>query len=121
MRGIGASPGYAWQLAQAWATSDAYGLSQFLPMANHYHVLCREEQREVNAPCLVEGIAIIAWAPLGRGRLARSTGGQETSRAETDSFQEVLYGAPHDDKIFAAVKRVADARGVSPAEVSLAW
>ena len=121
VRYIGASSGYAWQLAQALATSDRHGWARFVSMQNHYNLLYREEEREMNPLCLVEGIAIIPWSPLARGRLARGTARQETPRGGTDSFQEVLYGAPHDEPIIEAVQRVADARGTSAAEVGLAW
>lgn len=123
VRYIGASSGYAWQLAKALAISDRAGLARFVSMQNHYNLVYREEEREMIPLCLAEGLGIIPWSPLARGLLARGRQAAEahTTRAESDEFSRRLYDTPSDLDVADAVQRVADARGISPAEVALAW
>jgi aryl-alcohol dehydrogenase-like predicted oxidoreductase len=124
VRYIGASSGYAWQMAQALSTSERNGWARFVSMQNHYNLLYREEEREMIPLCQHEGVGIIPWSPLARGILARprpSTDASATSRAETDAFQKELYAGRVDWAIVDAVQRIAKARGVSAAQVSLAW
>jgi aryl-alcohol dehydrogenase-like predicted oxidoreductase len=125
VRYLGASSGWAWQMARALGISDARGWHRFVSMQNHYNLIYREEEREMIPLCRAEGIAIIPWSPLARGHLAggRKDFGDRSStrRAETDSYGHRLYGGPGDREIIDAVGRVADEHGVSPAEVSLAW
>ena len=121
---IGASSMFAWQMAKMLHASDRLGLARFVTMQNHYNLVYREEEREMNPLCLDEGVALIPWSPLARGFLAgnrRKEDRGETSRAKTDDFAHKLY---YDDSDFAVVDRVgqvAAKRGVSHAQVALAW
>jgi 1-deoxyxylulose-5-phosphate synthase len=124
VRYIGASSGYAWQMAQALSASERNGWARFVSMQNHYNLIYREEEREMIPLCLQEGVGIIPWSPLARGILARprpATDAAATSRAEHDAFQKELYSGKVDWTIVDAVQRVATARGVSAAQVGLAW
>jgi aryl-alcohol dehydrogenase-like predicted oxidoreductase len=87
-------------------------------MQNHYNLLYREEEREMMPLCRAEGVGVVPWSPLARGLLASRSG---TAREKSDSYTETLYGQPGEDAIVQAVRRVAEGRGVSPAEVALAW
>ncbi len=121
---IGASSMFAWQMGKMLQASDRLGLARFASMQNHYNLVYREEEREMNPLCLDEGIGLIPWSPLARGFLAGNRTRQdrgETSRAKTDDFAHKLY---YDDADFAVVDRVAEVagrRGVSNAQVALAW
>ncbi|HEX4613910.1 MAG TPA: aldo/keto reductase [Urbifossiella sp.] len=121
---IGASSMFAWQLAKMLHASDRLGLARFVTMQNHYNLVYREEEREVNPLCRDEGLGLLPWSPLARGFLAgnRSKQGHgDTSRAKTDDFAHSLY---YRDDDFAVVDRVtlaAQARGVPNAQVALAW
>ncbi len=125
VRYIGASSAPAWKFAQALARSDRNGWARFVAMQNHYNLIYREEEREMNRLCEEEGIAVIPWSPLARGLLAgtrKSLDDKEaTTRAGNDTFTDVLYNEPTDWDVVEAVKNVAGERGVSPAQVSLAW
>ena len=124
VRYIGASSCYAWQLAQALSTSEQRGWARFITMQNHYNLIYREEEREMIPLCVKEGIGVIPWSPLARGLLAGSRKSLDarssTTRAETDKANE-LYDDPSDWAVVEAVRNVASARNVSPAEVALAW
>lgn len=120
VRYIGASSGYAWQMAQALSASERNGWARFVSMQNHYNLVYREEEREMIPLCRAEGIGIIPWSPLARGLLARAPG-EHTVRIDSDDFARGLYDSPGDDDVVAATHRVATARGVSSAEVALAW
>jgi 1-deoxyxylulose-5-phosphate synthase len=121
---IGASSMFAWQMAKMLHTSEKLGLARFVTMQNHYNLVYREEEREMNPLCRDEGVGLIPWSPLARGFLAgnRRRGDYgETSRAKTDDFAHKLY---YNDGDFAVVDRVgqtAQQRGVSHAQVALAW
>jgi aryl-alcohol dehydrogenase-like predicted oxidoreductase len=128
VRYIGASSGYAWQMMKALSLSERNGWARFVTMQNHYNLLYREEEREMIPLCVEEGIGVIPWSPLARGLLARgevlhdrATEGGRTSRAATDTISSKLYDTPEDADVVAAVQRIAQARGITPAEVSLAW
>ena len=124
VRYIGASSGYAWQMAQALSTSERHGWARFVSMQNHYNLLYREEEREMIPLCLHEGIGIIPWSPLARGMLARPRPASEakaTTRAGTDTYADEIYTGQVDWAVVDAVERVATARGVSMAQVGLAW
>ena len=124
VRYIGASSGFAWQLALALAISERRGWSRFVSMQNHYNLLYREEEREMIPLCVDQGLGVIPWSPLARGRLARprqTSDERETSRSRNDPYAERLYGEHVDAPIVDTVERIADARGVSMAEVGLAW
>jgi aryl-alcohol dehydrogenase (NADP+) len=118
-RYLGASSMFAWQFAKALYTADAHGWTRFATMQNHYNLLYREEEREMLPFCLDQGIGVIPWSPLARGRLTRDW--DETSeRGETDAFASRLYH--HDDRrIVDEVAAIATERGVSRAQVALAW
>jgi len=121
---IGASSMYAWQFAKMLHTSEKLGLARFVSMQNHYNLVYREEEREMNPLCRAEGIGIIPWSPLARGfltgnRTAKDFG--ETSRAKTDDFAHRLYYQPSDFTVVERVGEIAAKRGVSNARVALAW
>ena len=128
VRYIGASSGYAWQMMKALSLSERNGWARFVTMQNHYNLLYREEEREMIPLCLDQGIGVNPWSPLARGLLARAEMRAErtgelsgSSRAATDTIAPKLYDTPEDADVVAAVRRVAQARGNTPAEVSLAW
>jgi len=126
VRYLGASSMYAWQFATMLHTSDRHGWARFVSMQNHYNLVYREEEREMNPLCRAEGVGIIPWSPLARGFLAgnrrpASEEWGETRRAKTDGYAHRLYYADSD---FSTVKRVVEVsrkRGVSAAQVALAW
>ncbi|MCQ8189034.1 aldo/keto reductase [Streptomyces rugosispiralis] len=122
-RYIGASSMYAWQFAKAQHIAEAHGWTRFVSMQNHYNLLYREEEREMNPLCLDQGVGVIPWSPLARGLLAgtrdRDRTGQ-TVRAGNDPLVERWY-ADADFSIVDATRAIAEERGVSPAQVALAW
>jgi aryl-alcohol dehydrogenase-like predicted oxidoreductase len=121
-RFIGASSMHAWQFCRALYVSRLHGWARFVTMQNHYNLLYREEEREMLPLCRSEGVGVIPWSPLARGRLARPWA-EKTGRSATDEFGEVLYGATEDaDRAVAdRLTRVAEARGVPRSQVALAW
>ena len=118
-RYIGASSMYAWQFAKALHTSERHGWTRFVSMQNHYNLIYREEEREMLPLCADQGIGVIPWSPLARGRLARDWDAS-TARSETDEFRRKLY-LESDRDIGARVAEIASARGVPRARVALAW
>jgi aryl-alcohol dehydrogenase (NADP+) len=118
-RYIGASSMYAWQFSKALYTQRLNGWTRFVSMQNHYNLLYREEEREMLPLCADQGIAVIPWSPLARGRLTRDWDAT-TARAETDGFGSTLY-VESDREVVEQVAAVAAARGVSRAQVALAW
>lgn len=121
-RYIGASSMFAWQFAKALHTSKQHGWTRFVSMQNHLNLLYREEEREMLPLCEDEGIAVIPWSPLARGRLTRNW--DETSeRQQKDDVGQRLYDATADaDKaVVEAVAAIAAARNVPRAQVALAW
>ena len=123
VRYIGASSGYAWQLAKALSASERNGWARFISMQNHYNLVYREEEREMIPLCMNEGLGVIPWSPLARGRLARTgpSPSAGTTRAENDQYAVDLYDSPSDLEVIEAVRRVAQEAGVTPGEVALAW
>ena len=121
-RYIGASSMYAWQFAKALYTSRLHGWTRFATMQNHVNLLHREEEREMLPLCQAEGIGVIPWSPLARGRLTRPWG-ETTQRTETDEFGRGLYTAAveADRRVTERVADVAYRRGVPMAQVALAW
>jgi aryl-alcohol dehydrogenase-like predicted oxidoreductase len=106
------------------AISDARGFARFATMQNHYNLVYREEEREMLPLCRVEGLGVIPWSPLARGMLAGSRaklGDESTVRSQSDGIDQVLYDQPCDWEVVEAVKKVAAARGLAPAQVALAW
>ena len=113
---------YAWQFAKALYTADLNGWTRFVSMQNYYNLLYREEEREMLRLCQAEGIGVIPWSPLARGRLTRDW--DETSaRSETDEFGKSLYAktAEADRRVVERVAEIAARRGVPRAQVALAW
>jgi aryl-alcohol dehydrogenase-like predicted oxidoreductase len=123
-RYIGASSMYAWQFAKAQRVAERHGWTPFVSMQNHYNLLYREEEREMIPQCLDQGVGILPWSPLARGWLAgtRSREGERrTTRAQTDAFQDQLYGRPEDFDVIERVVEVASATDVKPVQFALAW
>jgi aryl-alcohol dehydrogenase-like predicted oxidoreductase len=121
VRYIGASSMYAWQFAKALYTSRLHGWAEFVSMQNHLNLLNREEEREMLPLCLDQGVAVLPWSPLARGKLTRPWG-ETTERAENDAFGKTLYGKHDSDaQIVDRVLKLAQARKVPPAQVALAW
>ena len=121
-RYIGASSMYAWQFSKAQYTARQNGWTPFASMQNHYNLLYREEEREMLPLCAAEGVGVVPWSPLARGRLTRDWN-ETTNRLESDEFGKTLYAATADAdrKIVERVAEVAAQRGVPRAQVALAW
>jgi aryl-alcohol dehydrogenase-like predicted oxidoreductase len=120
---LGASSMFAWQFAKMLNAAGARGWTPFVTMQNHYNLLYREEEREMVPFCLDRSIGLIPWSPLARGVLARPLKAA-TVRARTDAYAHDIYGVdlPDGDRaIHAKVSEIAQARGVPPAQVALAW
>ncbi|ARC56825.1 L-glyceraldehyde 3-phosphate reductase [Frondihabitans sp. 762G35] len=122
VRYIGASSMWAWQFAKMQYTADLAGWTRFISMQDQYNLIQREEEREMLPFCLDQGVGVLPWSPLARGRLTRDWD-EKTARSETDLFGKTLYRQQEqgDRAIASAVARVADNRGVSRAQVALAW
>jgi aryl-alcohol dehydrogenase-like predicted oxidoreductase len=122
VRYIGASSMFAWQFAKALGISQANGWARFISMQNHLNLLYREEEREMIPLCKDQGIGIIPWSPLARGRLSRPSPGG-TTRGRTDNILRSRFprGAESDERILKATEEVARSRGVSMAQIALAW
>ena len=122
VRYIGASSMHAWQFAKAIYTSRLHGWSEFVSMQDHINLLHREEEREMLPLCIDQGIAVVPWSPLARGRLTRDWD-DISERSKTDAFGSTLYtqAVDADRKIVEEVARIAKARGVPRAQVALAW
>jgi aryl-alcohol dehydrogenase-like predicted oxidoreductase len=121
-RYIGASSMYAWQFAKALHVAERHGWTRFSTMQNYVNLLYREEEREMLPLCKSEGIGVIPWSPMARGRLTRPWN-EETGRLKTDEFGKTLYAKTEeaDRRIVETVGAIAEARGVSRAQVALAW
>jgi aryl-alcohol dehydrogenase-like predicted oxidoreductase len=122
VRYIGASSMYAWQFAKALYLADRHGWTRFATMQNHYNLIVREEEREMLPLCTAEGIGVIPWSPMARGRLTRDWE-ESSSRSETDQIIKKLYikTAEADRRVVERVKEIAQKRGVPRAQVALAW
>lgn len=122
VRYIGASSMHAWQFTKAIYTSRLHGWSEFVSMQDHLNLLHREEEREMLPLCIDQGIAVVPWSPLARGRLTRDWD-DVSERSKTDAFGSTLYtqAVDADKKIVEEVARIAKARGVPRAQVALAW
>jgi aryl-alcohol dehydrogenase-like predicted oxidoreductase len=119
-RYIGASSMFAWQFATMQHTADAAGWTRFASMQDHYNLIYREEEREMHPLCLDQGVGVIPWSPLARGRLAKLPEERTTTRSSSDPIGDRMY-TEADDAVVHAVADVAKARGLSLAQVALAW
>jgi aryl-alcohol dehydrogenase (NADP+) len=120
-RYVGASSMFAWQFSKALYTADLGGWTRFVSMQNHYNLLHREEEREMLPLCVDQGVGVLPWSPLARGRLTRDWD-EKTPRSESDEFGRTLYDTSSSDRaIVERVAKVAQDRGVSRAQVALAW
>ena len=123
-RYIGASSMHAWQFTKALYTADLHGWTRFVSMQNHYNLLDREEEREMLGLCQAEGIGVIPWSPLARGKLTRPWETEpSTHRAGTDAFGRTLYAKTQaaDRSVVERVGQIAEAKGAPMAQVALAW
>ncbi|CAM2151457.1 1-deoxyxylulose-5-phosphate synthase YajO [Pararobbsia alpina] len=122
VRYIGASSMYAWQFAKALHVAERHNWTRFVTMQNYVNLLYREEEREMLPLCEAEGVGVIPWSPLARGRLTRDWDAH-SARAETDEFGKSLYAhtADADRQVVEAVAEVAKQRGIPRAQVALAW
>jgi aryl-alcohol dehydrogenase-like predicted oxidoreductase len=123
-RYLGASSMFAWQFCKALYLAGLPGWTRFASMQPHYNLLYREEEREMLGLCQAEGIGVLPWSPLARGRLARPWEAQaSTERAQTDQYGKVLYGATQeaDKAIVDRVGQLSKARGLPHAQIALAW
>lgn len=122
VRYIGASSMFAFQFARAQHTAAMAGWTPFVTMQNHYNLLYREEEREMIPLCVDQGVGLLPWSPIARGYLARPPQEKSaTPRGEVDDYSRKLYSYPEADEIIDAVGSVAEARGVTRAQVALAW
>ncbi|MFF3195247.1 aldo/keto reductase [Streptomyces misionensis] len=119
VRYLGASSMHAWQFAKALYLADLNGWTPFVSMQDHYNLIHREAEREMLPLCVDQGIGVIPWSPLARGRLTRPQG-TATTRAATDPGGEILY-RDEDQAVAERVHEIAGKRGLSPAQVALAW
>ncbi len=121
---IGASSMYAWQFAKAQYTAVLHGWTRFVSMQNHMNAIYREEEREMIPLCIDQGVGVIPWSPLARGFLAGNRKREEhtpTARAKTDDYARSMYFADADFDVVDKVVTIAQARGVTPAQIALAW
>jgi aryl-alcohol dehydrogenase-like predicted oxidoreductase len=123
VRYIGASSMYAWQFTKALYLADRHGWTRFVSMQNYYNLLYREEEREMLPLCQSEGIGVIPWSPLARGRLTRPWQAEQTKRFETDQFGKTLYSRTEaaDRKVIDRLGQVAEHRDLPRAQLALAW
>ena len=123
VRYIGASSMYAWQFAQALYLADLHGWTRFVSMQNHYNLLYREEEREMIGLCRAEGIAVIPWSPLARGRLTRPWNSETSVRSTSDVFGKSMYSKTEeaDERVVDRLGEIAEKRGIPRAQVALAW
>jgi len=120
VRYLGASSMWAWEFSKALYLAEANGWTKFVSMQDHYNLLNREEEREMLPLCLDQGVGVIPWSPLARGRLARPWD-EVTERSQRDAFGSTLYDEATDRVIVDRVAEVAGARGVPMAQVATAW
>ena len=122
---IGASSMQSWQFAKMLYKADEMGCSRFVSMQNHYNLVYREEEREMLPLCREEAIGLIPWSPLARGFVMgnrrREDRGGDTVRAKTDDYARDLYYQPSDFDVVDRITEIARKRGISNAQVALAW
>ncbi|HVN93039.1 MAG TPA: aldo/keto reductase, partial [Terracidiphilus sp.] len=114
---------HAWQFAKAQHLAERHGWTRFVSMQNHYNLLYREEEREMNPLCRDQGVGLIPWSPLARGRLARGPDAGATKRSETDRFGSILYASMEeaDKRVHAALDALSRSRKLPHAQLALAW
>ena len=113
---------FAYQFAQMLYTADLSGFNRFVSMQNHYNLIYREEEREMLPLCESEGVGVIPWSPLARGRLTRRPSEYDaTTRGKSDGMAKDWYDQEGDDAVADAVVSLAEERGDAPAQVALAW
>jgi len=128
-RYIGASSMFAWQLAKSLYLADLHGWTRFVSMQNHYNLVYREEEREMNPLCREEGLGLIPWSPLARGFLTGNRGktadeDQEagpTKRSKSDDYAHRLYYEEGDHEVVKRVVALAETKEVTPAQIAMAW
>jgi 1-deoxyxylulose-5-phosphate synthase len=120
VRYLGASSMWAWQFSKALYLAGEHGWHRFVSMQDHYNLLNREEEREMHPLCADQGIGVLPWSPLARGKLTRDWD-ESTERSGTDEFGKRLYDEASDRAVVERVAEVAAERGVSRAQVALAW
>ncbi|MGO4187394.1 aldo/keto reductase [Pseudarthrobacter sp. TAF60_1] len=121
VRYIGASSMAAWQFSKALHLQQINGWVRFVTMQDHYNLVYREEEREMFPLCADQKVGVLPWSPLARGKLTRDWD-EKTNRSEKDEFGKTLYSAESGDRAVAdAVRVIAERRGVSRAQVALAW
>ncbi len=122
VRYIGISNCFAWQLAKANALAEAEGFAKFISVQGHYNLIFREEEREMAALAAFDNIAMTPYSPLAGGRLAKHPG-ESSKRFVEDSYARLKYDATakQDEIIINRVSELAEKRGVSMTEISLAW
>src|SRR6185295_16482471 len=121
---IGASSMYAWEFAKFLYLADRHGFARFVSMQNHYNLVYREEEREMNPLCRAEGVGLIPWSPLARGFLTKNRppgSDGATTRAKNDGFAQSMYKEEADYAVVDQVSAIAAKRGVPNAQVALAW
>ena len=123
VRYVGASSMFSWQFAKSLYLSDLHRWTRFVSMQNHLNLLYREEEREMLPLCKDQGIAVIPWSPLARGRLTRPWQAEQTKRSETDRFGNTMYSRTEeeDKKVIDRLAEVSTHRGIPQAQVALAW
>jgi aryl-alcohol dehydrogenase (NADP+) len=123
-RYIGASSMYAWQFSKALHVAEQNGWTRFISMQNHLNLIYREEEREMLPLCIDQGIGVLPWSPLARGFLTRPRQRNEafpTTRAKSDTMSKEMYYRPEDYDVLERVVTLAEQRGVTPAQLALAW
>ena len=123
-RYIGASTMFAWQFLNALSTSERLGLEKFVSMQNHYNLVYREEEREMIPLCRAERIGVIPWSPLGRGFLAgkyKRSASPDSIRYKHDNYLPERYFREEDFDVVEAVEELAREKGLSMAQIALAW
>jgi aryl-alcohol dehydrogenase (NADP+) len=123
-RYIGASSMFTWQFLKALNTSDRLGLARFVSMQNHYNLVYREEEREMNPLCKAEGVGLIPWSPLARGFLTgKYKRGEkwQTPRYESDKLFPQRFFRPEDFDVLEETENVAKEKGVTPSQIAIAW
>ncbi len=123
LRYIGASSMYAWQFSKSQYLAEIKQWTQFISMQNHYNIIYREEEREMNPLCQDLGVSLLPWSPVARGLVCgtRTRNGGTTLRSTNDPHADRLYNREADYKVADTVMQIADQKDVSGAEIALAW